>query len=77
MKAEQLEGLAAMDEPWKEPNAAECAEDALLSIDLQSCLRSICGPSPAHLGYASECLVPIDGSMLTHKQASRYTSVTP
>ena len=77
MKVEQLEGLAAMDAPWREPNAAERAEDALISIDPQSCPRSICGPSSAHPEFASECLVPIDGSMWTHKQASRYTSVTP
>ena len=50
---------------------------ALLEEDLLPCLQSIEKPSPAHPWSASECLLPIDDSIVTHKQASRYTSATP
>ena len=62
-EVEHLEGLAAMDSLWKASNVAEQTKHALLATDLQSCLRSICEPSPVHPGFASECLVPIDGIM--------------
>ena len=77
MEVEELEGLAAMDVPWMASNVAEQTWHALPATNLQSCLRSTYGLSPVRPGYASECLVPIDGNMWTHKQASRYTSATP